>query len=121
MLHNNINITPLTFFCSDDRPNGRVTEYLLYHNNQLVYRGEDRQHGITGKKEEQSVCTHACACCCVCVCVCTVAVEGCGPGCKEWSEEKQHRERGGVGVVVGGGLAFERGKSIPVFARGIAL
>ncbi|TDH17235.1 hypothetical protein EPR50_G00006290 [Perca flavescens] len=30
------------------RPNGGITEYLLYHNNQMVYRGEDRQHNITG-------------------------------------------------------------------------
>ncbi|KAG7481797.1 usherin [Solea senegalensis] len=30
------------------RPNGRITEYLLYHNNHMVYRGRDRQHNITG-------------------------------------------------------------------------
>ncbi|XP_070762485.1 usherin [Enoplosus armatus] len=30
------------------RPNGGITEYLLYHNNQMVYRGKDRQHNITG-------------------------------------------------------------------------
>ncbi|KAM3624776.1 uncharacterized protein V6R79_001428 [Siganus canaliculatus] len=30
------------------RPNGRITEYLLYHNNQMVYRGKDRQHNIAG-------------------------------------------------------------------------
>ncbi|XP_053172998.1 usherin [Scomber japonicus] len=30
------------------RPNGGITEYLLYHNNQMVYRGNDRQHNITG-------------------------------------------------------------------------
>ncbi|XP_074481361.1 usherin [Sebastes fasciatus] len=30
------------------RPNGGITEYLLYHNNQVVYRGKDRQHDITG-------------------------------------------------------------------------
>ncbi|XP_068172657.1 usherin isoform X1 [Antennarius striatus] len=30
------------------RPNGDITEYLLYHNNQMVYRGKDRQHNITG-------------------------------------------------------------------------
>ncbi|XP_019935888.2 usherin isoform X2 [Paralichthys olivaceus] len=30
------------------RPNGGITEYLLYHNNQIVYRGNDRQHNITG-------------------------------------------------------------------------
>ncbi|GLD58299.1 usherin, partial [Lates japonicus] len=30
------------------RPNGGITEYLLYRNNQMVYRGKDRQHNITG-------------------------------------------------------------------------
>nr|XP_014268858.2 usherin [Maylandia zebra] len=30
------------------RPNGGITEYLLYHNNQMVYRGKNRQHNITG-------------------------------------------------------------------------
>ncbi|XP_041646715.1 usherin [Cheilinus undulatus] len=30
------------------RPNGDITEYLLYHDNQMVYRGKDRQHNITG-------------------------------------------------------------------------
>ncbi|XP_070842368.1 usherin [Chaetodon trifascialis] len=30
------------------RPNGDIIEYLLYHNNQMVYRGKDRQHNITG-------------------------------------------------------------------------
>ncbi|XP_030271338.1 usherin [Sparus aurata] len=30
------------------KPNGGITEYLLYHNNQVVYRGKDRQHNITG-------------------------------------------------------------------------
>ncbi|KAM9366692.1 usherin [Symphorus nematophorus] len=30
------------------RPNGGITEYLLYHNNRMVYRGKDRQHNITG-------------------------------------------------------------------------
>ncbi|XP_078016774.1 usherin [Epinephelus lanceolatus] len=30
------------------RPNGDITEFLLYHNNQMVYRGKDRQHNITG-------------------------------------------------------------------------
>ncbi|XP_044201958.1 usherin [Thunnus albacares] len=30
------------------RPNGGITEYLLYHNDQTVYRGNDRQHNITG-------------------------------------------------------------------------
>ncbi|XP_051795531.1 usherin [Acanthochromis polyacanthus] len=30
------------------KPNGDVTEYLLYHNDQMVYRGKDRQHNITG-------------------------------------------------------------------------
>ncbi|AWP01780.1 putative usherin-like [Scophthalmus maximus] len=30
------------------RPNGGITEYLLYHNNQMVYRGKDRQRSITG-------------------------------------------------------------------------
>ncbi|KAK2920361.1 hypothetical protein Q8A73_002565 [Channa argus] len=30
------------------RPNGRITEYLLYHNDQMVYRGKERQHNITG-------------------------------------------------------------------------
>ncbi|XP_068597953.1 usherin [Brachionichthys hirsutus] len=30
------------------RPNGDITEYLLYHSNQMVYKGKDRQHNITG-------------------------------------------------------------------------
>ncbi|XP_039982949.1 usherin [Xiphias gladius] len=30
------------------RPNGGITEYLLYHNNEMVYRGKDIQHNITG-------------------------------------------------------------------------
>nr|XP_046239587.1 usherin [Scatophagus argus] len=30
------------------RPNGGITEYLLYHNSQMVYRGKDTQHNITG-------------------------------------------------------------------------
>ncbi|XP_069030560.1 usherin [Embiotoca jacksoni] len=30
------------------RPNGGITEYLLYHNNQMVYQGKNRQHNITG-------------------------------------------------------------------------
>ncbi|XP_074522167.1 usherin [Halichoeres trimaculatus] len=30
------------------RPNGDITEYLLYHDNQMVYRGKERQHNITG-------------------------------------------------------------------------
>ncbi|KAK2854220.1 hypothetical protein Q5P01_006881 [Channa striata] len=30
------------------RPNGRITEYLLYHNDQTVYRGKESQHNITG-------------------------------------------------------------------------
>ncbi|KAM9408306.1 LOW QUALITY PROTEIN: usherin [Pholidichthys leucotaenia] len=30
------------------KPNGAITEYLLYHDNQLVHRGEERQHNITG-------------------------------------------------------------------------
>uniref|UniRef100_UPI0037E7E888 usherin n=1 Tax=Semicossyphus pulcher TaxID=241346 RepID=UPI0037E7E888 len=30
------------------RPNGDITEYLLYHNNQMVYRGNNTQHSITG-------------------------------------------------------------------------
>ncbi|KAM9860567.1 LOW QUALITY PROTEIN: usherin [Aulostomus maculatus] len=30
------------------RPNGGITEYLLYHNDQMVYRGKDRQHNISG-------------------------------------------------------------------------
>ncbi|XP_060897032.1 usherin [Labrus mixtus] len=30
------------------RPNGGITEYLLYHDNQMVYRGKDKQHNITG-------------------------------------------------------------------------
>ncbi|XP_029354432.1 usherin [Echeneis naucrates] len=30
------------------RPNGGITEYLLYHNSQMVYRGKDRLHNITG-------------------------------------------------------------------------
>ncbi|XP_047436500.1 usherin [Mugil cephalus] len=30
------------------RPNGGITEYLLYHNNHMVYRGKGRQHNITG-------------------------------------------------------------------------
>ncbi|XP_059204973.1 usherin [Centropristis striata] len=30
------------------RPNGDITKYLLYHNNQMVYSGTDRQHNITG-------------------------------------------------------------------------
>ncbi|CAG5853739.1 unnamed protein product [Menidia menidia] len=30
------------------RPNGGITEYLLYHNNRMVYRGKSQQHNITG-------------------------------------------------------------------------
>ncbi|XP_035991625.1 usherin [Fundulus heteroclitus] len=30
------------------RPNGDITEYLLYHNSEMVYRGRNRQHNITG-------------------------------------------------------------------------
>ncbi|KAM4744035.1 usherin isoform 2-T2 [Anableps anableps] len=30
------------------RPNGNITEYLLYHNSEMVYRGKNRQHNITG-------------------------------------------------------------------------
>ncbi|XP_068431767.1 usherin [Clinocottus analis] len=30
------------------RPNGDITAYFLYHNNQMVYRGKERQHNITG-------------------------------------------------------------------------
>ncbi|XP_075319241.1 usherin [Odontesthes bonariensis] len=30
------------------RPNGGITEYLLYDNNQMVFRGKNRQHNITG-------------------------------------------------------------------------
>ncbi|KAM6942982.1 usherin [Xenentodon cancila] len=30
------------------RPNGVITEYLLYHNQQMIYRGKNRQHNITG-------------------------------------------------------------------------
>ncbi|XP_028328840.1 usherin isoform X1 [Gouania willdenowi] len=30
------------------RPNGDITEYLLYHNNQMVYRGKNTQRNITG-------------------------------------------------------------------------
>ncbi|XP_071778073.2 usherin [Centroberyx gerrardi] len=30
------------------RPNGGITEYLLYHNDRTVYRGNDRQLNITG-------------------------------------------------------------------------
>ncbi|XP_061670381.1 usherin isoform X4 [Syngnathoides biaculeatus] len=29
------------------RPNGVITEYRLYQNNQMVYSGEERQHNIT--------------------------------------------------------------------------
>ncbi|KAM3876945.1 usherin [Diretmus argenteus] len=29
------------------RPNGHITEYLLYHNDRMVYRGNDRQLNIT--------------------------------------------------------------------------
>ena len=83
----NIVILPsFNFFCSNDRPNGGITEYLLYHNNQVVYRGKDRQHNITGKEESVYVCV------CVYVC-CSVAVTGAmGPRCKEKgkSEEKQN-------------------------------
>lgn len=83
----------------------------------MVYRGKDRQHSIAGKKRKAMqlhthIHTHAQARVCMCVCVCTVAVEGWGLAVRRVSEEKQNRE---------GGLAFERGKSIPVFARGIAL
>ncbi|XP_029001116.1 usherin isoform X2 [Betta splendens] len=31
-----------------ERPNGDIAEYLLYLNNQMVYRGKERQHNITG-------------------------------------------------------------------------
>ncbi|XP_008295345.1 usherin-like, partial [Stegastes partitus] len=30
------------------KPNGGIAEYLLYHNDQTVYRGKNRQHNITG-------------------------------------------------------------------------
>ncbi|KAF6731117.1 Usherin, partial [Oryzias melastigma] len=30
------------------RPNGEITHYLLYHNDQMVYRGKNRHHNITG-------------------------------------------------------------------------
>nr|XP_054587843.1 usherin [Nothobranchius furzeri] len=30
------------------RPNGDITEYLLFHNNNTVYRGTNQQHNITG-------------------------------------------------------------------------
>ncbi|XP_015250616.1 PREDICTED: usherin-like [Cyprinodon variegatus] len=30
------------------RPNGDITEYLLYHNDEMVYRGKNRDHNITG-------------------------------------------------------------------------
>lgn len=65
MLHNNHITSSLTFFCFNNRPNGRITEYLLYHNNQMVYRGKDRQHNITGNE-----------CVGACVCVVAVTVEG---------------------------------------------
>ncbi|XP_029281914.1 LOW QUALITY PROTEIN: usherin [Cottoperca gobio] len=43
--------SPSAFFITWEppaRPNGGITEYLLYHNSQMVYRGKDRQHNITG-------------------------------------------------------------------------
>ncbi|XP_014832285.1 PREDICTED: usherin-like isoform X1 [Poecilia mexicana] len=30
------------------RPNGDITEYILYHNSEMVYRGKNSQHNITG-------------------------------------------------------------------------
>lgn len=93
MLHNNTKYHPTyLFFCSNDRPNGRVTEYLLYHNNQMVYRGSGRQHSIAGKREKAKRWhTRARE-----AAVCTVAVEGCFR--EEWSERKAKRSEG-----VGGG------------------
>jgi len=64
------NITILLSFHSvfNDRPNGGITEYLLYDNNQVVYRGKNRQHNITGKEKSARYVFE-----CVCAVVCAVA------------------------------------------------
>lgn len=46
-------------FCPNARPNGGVAEYLLYLDNQMVYRGKERQHNITGNGD--CVCFVVCA------------------------------------------------------------